>query len=160
MNNLIFRHKMHFNLRPRFKKCTLLLPCVSVVGSCGFWRKQELGWWSQKMLPSLVLVCIFFSPCGYVFSQLSNNLLKFCPLTSSGFRRIPHPHLPCFPALPFSISQWMSPIFSPPLHKFGSTKEKNRGCVSDSARSYHFITLWTASFPCAISVWSLSQLRF
>lgn len=123
-------------------------------------ENRSLAGGHRKCCHLLFWFVFFFPPCGYVFSQLSNNLLKFCPLTSSGFRRIPHPHLPCFPALPFSISQWMSPIFSPPLHKFGSTKEKKHGCVSDSARSYHFITLWTASFPCAISVWSLSQLRF
>lgn len=113
MNNLIFRHKMHFNLRLRCKKCALLLPCVSVVGSSGFsflWRKQELGLWLQKMLVFLGLV-IFFPPFGYVFNQLSNNLLKFCPLPSGGFLILSFPvPLPFLsPCLPVDVSHLLSP---------------------------------------------------
>lgn len=160
MNNLLFRHKMHFNLRLRFKKCALLLPCVSVVGSSGFsslWRKQELGLWLQKTLVFLVLV-ISFPPFGYVFNQLSNNLVKFGPLTSR-LQEDSSRHVPCFPALPFScLPVHVSHLLSLSLHKFGSRKEKDHGGLSDSAHSYPLISLWKASFPCAVCILSLSQL--
>lgn len=150
MNNLIFRHKMHFNLRLRFKKCALLLPCASGVGSSGFsflWRKQELGYtkcWCSSFW-------FFFSYFGYVFNQLNNNLLKFCPLTSEGFLILTFP-VP----LPFLCPylQWMSHISSLPLHKFGSRKEKDHGDLSVPPHSHHFLTLWKAFFLVLSPFWA------
>lgn len=105
MNNLIFRHKMHFNLRLRCKKCALFLPCVPVVGSSGssfLWRKQELGLCLQKMLVFLVLV--IFSRLLVTFLISVATICWSFALYLQGFRRILHPHIPCFPALPFSLS--------------------------------------------------------
>lgn len=89
-----------------------------------------------------------FSPpsFGYVFNQVSNNLVKFCPLNfkaSGGFLILSFPV-----SLPFlsPVSQCMCHIFSLPLHKFGSRKEKDHGDLCDSAHSYPLISLWKHLF--------------
>lgn len=134
--------------------------CISVEKLWSLIPVEETGAW----LVVTENIGVFFPLCGYVFNQLSNKfvfLLKFCPLTSSGLQEdssSSHPLLPCPSFLP--VSRWMSHIFSLPLHKFGSRKEKDHGDLCDSPHSYPFITLWKVSFPCAVCLWSLSKLHF
>lgn len=134
--------------------------CISVEKLWSLIPVEETGAW----LVVTENIGVFFPLCGYVFNQLSNKfvfLLKFCPLTSSGLQEdssSSHPLLPCPSFLP--VSQWMSHIFSLPLHKFGSRKERDHGDLCDSPHSYPFITLWKVSFPCAVCLWSLSKLHF
>lgn len=111
---------------------------------------EKTGAWLHKMLVFLVLV-FFFSYFGYVFNQLNNNLLKFCPLTSEGFLILTFP-VP----LPFLCPylQWVSHISSLPLHKFGSRKEKDHGDLSVPPHSHHFLTLWKAFFLVLSPFWA------
>lgn len=126
---------------------------VSVVGSSGFsGENKSLACGYRKCW--CFLFWLFFPLFGCVFNQLSNNLLKFCPLTW-GLQGVPHPHIPCFPALP--LSQWMLPIFSVPLHKFGSRREQDHGDLSDSPHSYTLSLFANPIFLVLSVFWALAS---
>lgn len=76
---------------------------VAVVGSSGFCGEN-------RSLACTYRKCCCFLFWLFIFPLLVMFLISWATVCWSfalwleGFRRIPHPHIPCFPALPFSLS--------------------------------------------------------